>query len=762
MVIDHAIYQTWYNGIKESNPVKRRDKTIETIKQYYAFVLNGIDVRYASIQEPDLQIDVTFAGILIFDDDNDSYLSPSSLLPGDLVESSDALETFRQWVLSNMTSLPPSDHVMLFTGFNLTYGGSTSNAGLAYLRSICNSEYFFSIVEEYFEFRVISIAAHELGHSLGARHDMDENTCLSFQLYIMTSRFKFPSKSKAANPYRFSKCSIQYFKDFIFSLKRHGSYCLKTRDALQDIKEISGFLINQPGEIYTSDIQCQNSQGDRSYVCREKHRGDFSSTCSQGMLCYNTDIGMCSKILPADGTPCAKTKWCINGTCVEEMSVNRLADDCPFGDIPVVVRDNQTCRHLVSSAPWECYDERFRLNCCDSCFYKHTTVAGCEFGDRQSNCIKEACNDFNETTRTSECCETCSDVPFPTRPARTTTTTIATTTTMTTTAMPNTTTLATRTLQTTPTSANQVATLINPNLGIAQNSVPPLTTPATKTVTSKINPVTTLYDIGGVTFKSKNPDSSVLPNPETDTQNYITKENVPVITRNITPSSGVTRKNRHNNPPGIPPDASRDSPQELSGTTMSFITQNEKPGVEQPSPTVTDPPRRYIKNHGTGDDSGPLSTTDKSNEIHYISKPDVITSSHNTLHNSETNMDMTTTMSSILNKPITNSNMQPIWPPFINRYLTTRHILRKKISRGSNHGYRFDKPGGESDEDGNSSGGTSEEDSNGNGHGSWRQRFFHHLRTKINQHQERKKTKSKNFYENKLFSNLNLQHLKRF
>ena len=38
------------------------------------------------------------------------------------------------------------------------------SSGLAYLGSACNPDYYFSIVEEYFEFRDVAIAAHELGH----------------------------------------------------------------------------------------------------------------------------------------------------------------------------------------------------------------------------------------------------------------------------------------------------------------------------------------------------------------------------------------------------------------------------------------------------------------------------------------------------------------------------------------------------------------------------------------------------------------------
>lgn len=47
--------------------------------------------------------------------------------------------------------------------YDLTSGGSSSNAGLAYLSGMC-SDKSVSVAEDQFDFTVLTTAAHELGH----------------------------------------------------------------------------------------------------------------------------------------------------------------------------------------------------------------------------------------------------------------------------------------------------------------------------------------------------------------------------------------------------------------------------------------------------------------------------------------------------------------------------------------------------------------------------------------------------------------------
>lgn len=53
--------------------------------------------------------------------------------------------------------------ILFLYRYDLTSDGSSSNAGLAYLSEMC-ADNSVSVVEDHFDFRVLTTAAHELGH----------------------------------------------------------------------------------------------------------------------------------------------------------------------------------------------------------------------------------------------------------------------------------------------------------------------------------------------------------------------------------------------------------------------------------------------------------------------------------------------------------------------------------------------------------------------------------------------------------------------
>ncbi|XP_052086594.1 uncharacterized protein LOC127723917 [Mytilus californianus] len=209
-----------------------------------------------------------------------------------MVDTASALDRFLNWIVSTQ-NLPNFDYAILFSGYNLTYGGSASNTGLSYPSSVCQNISLMAttmggpvaVVEESFsDIRSIGIAAQELGRSLGARKDFDGNNCFPFELNIMTSKFTFPSKSKAPNLWKFSSCSIDYFEKYITDLL--NMYAL---------------------------------QG-----------SDFGSVC-YGAYCYVPQSQICSLMLPGDGTLCSNKSICFEGRCSFAERANETLG-CEYGD----------------------------------------------------------------------------------------------------------------------------------------------------------------------------------------------------------------------------------------------------------------------------------------------------------------------------------------------------------------------------------------------------------------------------------------------
>ncbi|VDI79812.1 Hypothetical predicted protein [Mytilus galloprovincialis] len=136
---DYAIYSYWYAKSDKSTIQEKETDALTTIRQYYAFVLNG-----------------TPGDAPWTENIKDASFTPNR------VDSTVGLGNFQTWV-NLQTGLPDHDHAMLFTRYDLTASGLTGNAGLAFTSAVC-TENSQSIVEERFDFVVITTAAHELGH----------------------------------------------------------------------------------------------------------------------------------------------------------------------------------------------------------------------------------------------------------------------------------------------------------------------------------------------------------------------------------------------------------------------------------------------------------------------------------------------------------------------------------------------------------------------------------------------------------------------
>lgn len=477
-VVDYKNYLFWYNMTSTSD---RHSEAVQMIMEYMTYMVNAVDTRYKSVTGENFVISVMSAGIYIADTPEASPWSEDKSVDGRL-DSGAALDSFTEWI-QQQNNLPQFDHAMGFTGYDIASTGTNSDSsGISFTGSLCSSQ-STSVVEDKFNFIAMTTAAHELGHSLGALHDGVSNTCNGNDNYIMAS-----VNSVRADPllgqhlWQFSSCSVQEFKSYIQKLNSFSNNCMLSTSGTSQ----RATTLKPMAEVYGADVTCINSLGQGSYVCRSVQ--NYSSICT-GMFCNQPGTTQCYSIIPAEGTPCGKGKWCEKGKCLASARAPQdNADNCPIGDRPGLFDDTQkTCEQLIQQDPGYCYSAYVGATCCASCNAaktndpacqygdhnatfcptmsrygcyrnedfccqtckerKNLALPGCEFGDKYTGCQKKDCP-FYDATNLAGCCETCAD---PANTVKTSTTTKATTTTSTTTTSTSTTSTSTTTSTTSST-----------------------------------------------------------------------------------------------------------------------------------------------------------------------------------------------------------------------------------------------------------------------------------------------------------------------
>ncbi|GFS02034.1 A disintegrin and metalloproteinase with thrombospondin motifs 1 [Elysia marginata] len=202
-VVDRADYEKWVSFKGASN-------AIPEMTLWYTYVAEAINIRYRSINDPDIAMSTVVTFLRILTTETDDFIQ--DLISFSTFDGGAGLNAFRTWYQDPVNGIPNADHYMYFTGYDIR-----SASGIAFGSRVCTSS-GVSITENSFTAGVGAVAAHELGHSLSAAHDSQTASCSDSTQNIMSTVFQLPVQTaNTGNPWKFSSCSIDAFKSYLSS-----------------------------------------------------------------------------------------------------------------------------------------------------------------------------------------------------------------------------------------------------------------------------------------------------------------------------------------------------------------------------------------------------------------------------------------------------------------------------------------------------------------------------------------------------------------
>ncbi|KAL3892142.1 hypothetical protein ACJMK2_004379, partial [Sinanodonta woodiana] len=283
VLIDSGVWDFYASNVQSTDEVVRKN-----IREAYSHIINGVNLRYKSIDDPSISITIILQHFTIFQQKDLFPHKSSKVVIKNGTKYIDAYQytkDFKRWIKTvGKTMVPVFDHAMLFTVYDLYKDSIDNNVinGLSPVACVCDEVNKISLIQSRHYSRTVIAAAHELGHNLGAEHDGTTDAakeCPPDERFIMY--YSLPTINETSPLYRntwlFSTCSVESFKETLISKE-----CVKDQGSVYDTDEWTMFMRKEPGDVFTPNMQCYLIYGPH-YV----HFGAMDEMICRRLKCKN-------------------------------------------------------------------------------------------------------------------------------------------------------------------------------------------------------------------------------------------------------------------------------------------------------------------------------------------------------------------------------------------------------------------------------------------------------------------------------------------
>ena len=320
VVVDYALF-------------KKLDQSETKTKDYVTTFMSAVNQRFKTISNP--RIELKLAGVQIGRQATDTPYLSSNIVSGDKFEAQAALEDLGRHFYGKEFPDIVFDIVLVLTGQNMCRlqgrQCNPSTAGYAYVGGACVSNSntrkvnSVGIVEDCGGYSGVVVAAHEIGHLLGASHDGESSPsyvggpgakhCSWNDGYIMSDL------RRTERGLRWSKCSEEQMLHYVSLSSASCLYNMPNKETFV-LHELSALASKVP----SLDEQCRQEFGTRSCF-------SDSRVCTQ-LFCLDAKTGSCTSYRPAvEGSKCDTDGICYSGQCTKSILV-RINNYVPLNTIP--------------------------------------------------------------------------------------------------------------------------------------------------------------------------------------------------------------------------------------------------------------------------------------------------------------------------------------------------------------------------------------------------------------------------------------------